>query len=115
MSHPALQPGNTAVITGAASGIGLAAAHRLAGLGLNVVLSDRPGAALDTAKAEIAGKATGDAQIHAVAADVSDLAQLVALRESAFERFGSVSVLMNNAAVGSNPGKPWEAPEAWQS
>jgi NAD(P)-dependent dehydrogenase (short-subunit alcohol dehydrogenase family) len=115
MSHPALQPGNTAVITGAASGIGLAAARRLAGLGLNVVLSDRPGAALDTAKAEIAGKATGDAQIHAVAADVSDLAQLVALRESAFERFGSVSVLMNNAAVGSNPGKPWEAPKAWES
>jgi NAD(P)-dependent dehydrogenase (short-subunit alcohol dehydrogenase family) len=112
MTHPALQPGNAAVVTGAASGIGLAAAHRLAALGLNVMLSDRPGAALDRAKEDVAARASNRAQIHAFAADVADPAQLVALREAAFERFDGVSVLMNNAAIGSNPGKPWEAPDA---
>jgi NAD(P)-dependent dehydrogenase (short-subunit alcohol dehydrogenase family) len=115
MTHPALQPGNAAVVTGAASGIGLAAAHRLAALGLNIMLSDRPGAALERAKEDVAARASNGAQIHAFAADVADPAQLVALREAAFERFGGVSVLMNNAAIGSNPGKPWEAPDAWRA
>ena len=40
MTHPALAPGRVAVITGGADGIGLAAAHRFAGLGMNLVLAD---------------------------------------------------------------------------
>ncbi len=115
MTHPALLPGGTVVITGAASGIGLAAARRFAELGLNVVLSDLPGAALEAATAGVTARAASPAQIHAVPADVSRAEQLVALREAAYERFGGVSVLMNNAAVGSNPGKPWENLEAWQA
>ncbi len=46
-NHPALAAGRVAVITGAASGIGLAAALRLAGMGMKICLADLPGAALD--------------------------------------------------------------------
>ena len=115
MTHPALQPNNTAVITGAASGIGLAASRRTARLGMNVVLADLPSAALDRAREEVAELAADGAQILAVGTDVSQAAQLVALRETVFERFGAVSLLMNNAAVGYNPGKPWENPDSWRS
>ena len=115
MTHPALLRGGTAVVTGAASGIGLAAARRFAGMGLNVVLSDRPGAALDRAREQVAALAAHGAEVHAVPADVSRADELVALREAAFERCGGVSVLMNNAAVGNDPGKPWENLEAWRS
>jgi NAD(P)-dependent dehydrogenase (short-subunit alcohol dehydrogenase family) len=115
MTHPALLPGGTAVITGAASGIGLAASRRLAGLGLNVVLSDLPGAALEHARDAGAALAAGDAQVLAVPTDVSQADALVALGDAAIQRFGGVSLLMNNAAVGSDPGKPWENLEAWRS
>ena len=115
MTHPALLPGGTAVVTGSASGIGLAASLRLAGLGLNVVLSDLPGPALEQARAQVAGVAAHAAEVHAVPADVSRADEVAALRETAFRRFGGVSVLMNNAAVGADPGKPWENLDGWRS
>ena len=52
--HPALQAGHCAVITGGASGIGLAAAKRFAAMGLNVVIADLSGDRLDAAAAEVA-------------------------------------------------------------
>ncbi len=113
--HPALQPGGTAVITGAASGIGLAAARRLAGLGLGVVLCDLPGDALERARQEVAGAAVDPARIHAHAADVSRFDQVLALRDFAFAQAGEVTVLMNNAATGANPGACWEHEEAWRT
>ena len=115
MTHPALQPNRTAVITGAASGIGLACARRLAGLGLNVVLADLASAALDQAQEKVAEHAADGAQVLAVATDVAQASQMIALRETVFERFGDVALLMNNAAVGYNPGKPWENPDSWRS
>ena len=115
MTHPALLPGGTAIVTGAASGIGLAASCRFAGMGLNVVMADLPGPALPQAQARVAALAADAAEVLAIPTDVADPGQLVALREAAFGRFGAASVLMNNAAVGSDPGKPWENAAAWRA
>ena len=75
---------NVAVVTGAASGIGLAAAKRFAGLGMKVVLADLAGEKLETAARQVAGLApSGDSAVLAVATDVSELASLQALERTA--------------------------------
>ena len=51
--HPALGPGRVAVVTGAASGIGLAAAAKFAGLGMKVVMADANAAALEAAEERV--------------------------------------------------------------
>ncbi|HYP99838.1 MAG TPA: SDR family NAD(P)-dependent oxidoreductase [Polyangiaceae bacterium] len=107
-----LSPGNVALVTGAASGIGLAAARRFAGLGMTLVMADLGGPALERASAEVSENARTD--VLAVATDVSQLAALQRLHAEVAHRFGTVSVLMNNAGVGNNPGLPWENGEAWQ-
>lgn len=110
---PALAPGNTAVITGGASGIGLAAAKRLAFMGMKIVIADIGGARLDEAARAIAAIAGDDAML-AVATDVSKADEVDRLADRAFGAFGGVSLLMNNAGVGNNPGKPWENRDAWR-
>jgi len=112
----AFAPGKVSVITGAASGIGLAAACRFASLGLKVVLSDLAGEALERAAETVARVSPEGARaVLAVATDVTELAQLTELRERTLARFGAVSVLMNNAGVGNNPGLPWENSAAWKA
>ena len=104
-----------AVVTGAASGIGRAAARTFVKLGMKVALADLEGPALNSAAEELAGL-SGEAQnVLALPTDVSRLADLALLREVTFERFGAVHVLMNNAGVGSNPGLPWENGAAWKA
>ena len=110
MTHPAFAAGRTAVITGAASGIGLAAARRLAGLGMNVFLADRSADALRAASADLSG-----GQVRTEAVDVSRPEELARLHAAATAVFGDVHVLMNNAAIGSNPGKPWEHTADWRA
>jgi NAD(P)-dependent dehydrogenase (short-subunit alcohol dehydrogenase family) len=112
----AFAPGNVAVVTGAASGIGLAAVRRFASLGMKVVLADLEGPALSAAAEQLAAlTAGGAAHVLALPTDVSRPADLALLREATFERFGAASVLMNNAGVGNNPGLPWENGAAWKA
>ena len=100
MSHPAFAPNNVAVITGAASGIGLAASRHFASLGLRVVLADLAGERLDKAVAEVAAVTPAGAQhVVAIPTDVSRLEDLEALERETRRRFGEVHVLMNNAGI----------------
>ncbi|MEI9407743.1 SDR family NAD(P)-dependent oxidoreductase [Mesorhizobium salmacidum] len=110
---PALGQGNTAVITGAASGIGLAAAKRLALMGMKIVLADIGGPRLDDASRAVAAIAGEDA-VLAVASDVSKADEVDRLADRAFGAFGDVSLLINNAGVGDNPGKPWDNRDGWK-
>ncbi len=109
-THPAVAPGRAAVITGGASGIGLAAARRLAALGMRVCIADLSGAALDAARAELA-KLSPDTL--AVAADVREMADIERLKREAYAAFGEVALLMNNAGTGPGGG-PYDHPDRWR-
>ncbi len=111
--HPAIASGRTAVVTGGASGIGFAAAVRLAGLGMNVVIADLPSSPLNEAAAAVTQAAETGAKVEAVATDVSDAGQVERLRDAAFSAFGDVAILMNNAGVGRG-GHAFENPHGWR-
>ena len=109
---PPIADGGAAVITGGASGIGLAAARRFAALGLPVVLADLSGERLRAAETSIR-EAGG--RVAAVPTDVAKPKDLERLRDKALGEFGHVSVLMLNAGIGLNPGGAWKNPEAWET
>lgn len=98
-SLAALEPGGVAVVTGAASGIGLAAAHRFAERGLKLCLVDLPGPRLVAARDAVAATAGGADAVEALAVDVADEAAMQAAAADVAARFGAVTVLMNNAGV----------------
>ncbi|MFC0283190.1 SDR family NAD(P)-dependent oxidoreductase [Camelimonas abortus] len=89
--------GKVAVITGGASGIGLATARALAREGVKLVLADIEQAALDRATAELAA---AGAEAAGVVADVSKLEDVEALADAAWERFGAAHIVFSNAGVG---------------
>ncbi len=89
--------GRTAVITGAASGIGLELAHRFGREGMNLVLADVEAPALDTASAALSDAGY---PVESMVVDVRELEAIQALEALARERFTNVHVLCNNAGVG---------------
>ncbi|MEP9348749.1 SDR family NAD(P)-dependent oxidoreductase [Xanthobacter sp. KR7-225] len=114
MPHPALSAGAVAVVTGGASGIGLAAARRFAARGLKVAIADLPGAKLEAAAAEVAARARGGADdVLARATDVSRLEDIERLEGEVAARFGGTDLVMNNAGV--QPGSALFGPLAnWE-
>ena len=113
--HPALSADGVAVITGAASGIGLAAAKRFAAMGLKVCLADLLPEALASAAEQVTASApSGPDAVMTVPTDVSRLDQVQALRDAVYARFGKVTVLMNNAGTAPGGG-PYEHIDRWRT
>src|SRR5262249_60484786 len=83
--------GRTVLITGGASGIGAACARRLAADGARVLIAD-----VDRGAAE---KLAADLGQHAVAADVTRAADIEAMLDAAWQRWGRLDVLFNNAGI----------------
>ncbi|MGF7120128.1 SDR family NAD(P)-dependent oxidoreductase [Rhodococcus sp. AG1013] len=103
--------GGTAVVTGAGSGIGESAARYAASLGMNVVLADISAERIDAVADDL--RADGHA-VLAVPTDVRDAAAVDALADAAYDEFGSVTVLLNNAGLESL-GYTWDIPATeWQ-
>jgi NAD(P)-dependent dehydrogenase (short-subunit alcohol dehydrogenase family) len=105
--------GKVAVVTGAASGIGLALATRFGREGMRVVLADVEREPLDAA-AKALGAELGDDRVLAVPTDVRDEAAILALAAATFATFGTAHVVCNNAGVGVG-GMAWEVPaDRWR-
>jgi NAD(P)-dependent dehydrogenase (short-subunit alcohol dehydrogenase family) len=112
--HPAMSPDNVAVITGAASGIGLAAATRFAALGMKVCIADLGTNRLAEAETRVSSVSPGGAaNVMVMPVDVSRIQDVSALELAARNRFGGTDILMNNAGI--QPGSQMFGPlQNWQ-
>ena len=93
--------GKTAFITGGASGIGSAMAKVFAREGMNVMLADIEAGALDEAAHALRNAGTN---IGTVVCDVADAHSVARAAQAAFEKFGNVHIVCNNAGVGGGSG-----------
>ncbi len=113
-NHAAFTAGRVAVITGAADGIGFAAAQRYARFGMHVLLADIDAGKLADATQTVAAVAgEHGAQVASRQLDVAQLDQVLALKDYAFTTFGRVDVLMNNAGTSRKTGS-WNGIGDWQ-
>ncbi len=114
MPHPAIAKNSVAVVTGGASGIGLAMATRFARLGLRVCIADLGVDRLSRAAAVLSKLAPeGPASIMAEEIDVSRIGDIRNLNEAVRNRFGGTDILMNNAGI--QPGSSMFGPvENWE-
>lgn len=103
--------GKIAVITGASSGIGEAAARQLVAEGMHVVLAARRKERIDALAAELGGS------VHAcsLSVDVSKQEQVAALFDYVRDRFGGLDLLFNNAGMGINGRFESSTPEDWRT
>ncbi len=101
MPHYAMSPHHVAVITGGASGIGLAAAMRFAGLGMRVCIADIGAERLAEAAAKLTTVAkNGAADVMTSTVDVSQFEEVARLEAAVRKKFGGTDILMNNAGIG---------------
>jgi 3-oxoacyl-[acyl-carrier protein] reductase len=101
----------TAIVTGAARGIGLAIATRLLDCGARVSLWDRDAAALEQAAALLARPD----ETHTAAVDVTDFAAIESATAAVHERFGTLHILVNNAGITGGNRPTWELPvDEWR-
>ena len=113
MNLPAFAAGSVAVVTGGASGIGLAAALRFARLGLRVCLADLGDDRLAQAAAHLVDAGAAAADVMTQPTDVARVGELQRLEQVVHERFGGTDVLMNNAGI--QPGSTVFGPaDQWQ-
>jgi NAD(P)-dependent dehydrogenase (short-subunit alcohol dehydrogenase family) len=100
--------GRVAVVTGAASGIGLATTEAFVAAGMRVLLTDRdePSLAENTARLRAAG-----ADVHSLVVDVTDPEDMERAADAAVEHFGALNVCHNNAGIVAG-GNSWEVPLA---
>jgi NAD(P)-dependent dehydrogenase (short-subunit alcohol dehydrogenase family) len=105
-----IKAGNAAVITGGASGIGLAAARHYLSAGMRVLIADSNEEALTRAAESL----TSHGELYADVCDVSDFEQVKALADTAREKLGDISCLMNNAGASLTPSAPWENLDIWK-
>jgi NAD(P)-dependent dehydrogenase (short-subunit alcohol dehydrogenase family) len=107
--------GKVAVVTGAASGIGFALAHRFAQEGMKVVLADVEAPALEAAVTRLRQQ---EHEVLGVVTDVAKSEAVQALAQAAIDNYGNVHVLCNNAGVagaGGSSGPAWEKSQNdWQ-
>ncbi len=114
MNHPAIKPGNTAVVTGGAAGIGLAAAMEFVRAGLRVCIADLGEARLAEAARHLAELAPGGAgDVMTTETDVCSNDEVSALADRVMSEWGQLDVLMNNAGI--QPGSAMFGPrQNWE-
>ncbi|WP_420968878.1 SDR family NAD(P)-dependent oxidoreductase [Bradyrhizobium sp. B120] len=114
MPHPVISANHVAVITGGASGIGLAAAKRFAEAGMKVCIADLGDDRLKAAAAKLSSAAPGGAaDIMTAAVDVSRADEVAGLEAAVTKKFGGTDILMNNAGI--QPGSAMFGPaDNWQ-
>ncbi|MEM9428996.1 MAG: SDR family NAD(P)-dependent oxidoreductase [Pseudomonadota bacterium] len=112
MTHPAFTSQSVAVVTGGASGIGLAAAKSFAQMGMRIALADRATEKFDAAAQAVLD--AGAADVLTVETDVSDPASVATLEAEVARRFGGTDILMNNAGIGM-ASSCVGAPDAWHA
>lgn len=107
MTNPVIAKGRTAAITGAAKGIGAAAAKRLSREGMNLCLFDRDEQALQ------ALSNTLETEVRLVSGDVRHPEDIQKLLNITLREFADIALLMNNAGI-SHPVGPWGDPDDWR-
>lgn len=100
-----------ALVTGAARGIGLAAARKLAGEGARILISDIDAAELQSAAQGLTAEGL---QVVSAVADVADRAAIAGMVDAAMTQWGRVDILVNNAAIVDDSDIAHLTPERWR-